>query len=182
VDWLNRYDRAELPPQGLPDQTVRVGRRGRNVIRVHAVNFRYTPPKGPAAGAVTGVGKVAILVQLTLAGELDIVWRRQGVRDQAGAEALVALLDGLLVSHLDTPTPVILASPTRRFVQKSRVFHPPGAMICQGQCAVKMLGGPLTYKELSPIGSTSSPSATAVPPGPCRRIPRGNGVNSSVPL
>ncbi|HEX9499984.1 MAG TPA: hypothetical protein VF926_16780, partial [Mycobacterium sp.] len=78
----NRYDRAELPPQGLPDQTVPVGRRGRNVIRVHAVNFRYTPPKGPAAGAVTGVGKVTILVQLTLAGELDIVaqWNRRAAR------------------------------------------------------------------------------------------------------
>src|SRR3982074_747177 len=86
VDSLNRYDRAELPPHGLPDQAVPVGRGGRNVIRVHALTFRYTPPKGPAAAAVTGVGKVMILVQLTLAGELDIVWRRQGARDQAGVE------------------------------------------------------------------------------------------------
>jgi hypothetical protein len=101
---------------------------------------------------VTGVGKVLIQVQLTLAGELDIVWRRPGARDQAGAETLVALRDGLLVSHLDTPTPVIQASATRRFLQQSRVFQPPGAMICQGECVVKILGetldaqGTLAYR------------------------------------
>jgi hypothetical protein len=87
------------------------------------------------ASAVTCVGKVAISVRLAFDGELDIVWRR---RDSAVAELPSVLLDGLLVSQLDKPSPSILTGPTRRFVQRARVFQPPGTMVCRGECAVEI--------------------------------------------
>jgi hypothetical protein len=105
---------------------------------MRSLNFRYLPPKGPVAAAATGVGKVAITVRLTFDGELEVGWRRQGTRERADAEMLAVLLDGLLVSNLDKPTPAILTGPTHRFVQKTRVFQPPGTMVCRGECAVRI--------------------------------------------
>jgi hypothetical protein len=82
------------------------------------------------------VGKVAISVRLTFDGELDVVWGRRDASDSADAEPVAVLLDGLLVRHLDTPSPSILAGPTHRFVQRARAFQPPGTMVCRGECAV----------------------------------------------
>jgi hypothetical protein len=100
--------------------------------------FRYTPPKGPVAGAVTGVGKVAVSVRLGYDGELDIVRHRDSTRKQASAETLAILLDGLLISKLDSVSPSILTPPSRRFVQTSQGFVPPDTMVCQGECLVEI--------------------------------------------
>jgi len=100
--------------------------------------FRYTPPKGPVAGAVTGVGKVAVSVRLGFDGELDIVRHPGSTKKQASAETLAILLDGLLISRLDSVSPSILTPPSRRFVQTSQGFLLPDTMVYQGECLVEI--------------------------------------------
>jgi hypothetical protein len=106
---------------------------------VRTWTFRYAPPKGPVAGAVTGVGKVAVSVRLGFDGELDV--RHPGsTRKQASAATLAILLDGLLVSGLDSVSPTILTPPSRRFVQTSQDFLRPDTMVHHGACLIEVRG------------------------------------------
>jgi hypothetical protein len=131
--------------------------------------FRYTPPKGPVAGAVTGVGKVAISVRLGFDGELDVVRHRDSTRKQASAETLSILLDGLLISRLDSVSPSILTPPSRRFVQTSQGFLRPETMVYQGECLVEIRGetldaeGILSYR-LDVVARWNGRAAGLLPP------------------
>jgi len=128
--------------------------------------FRYLPAETTVASAVTGVGKVAISVRLAFHGELDIMSRRH---DRAVAELPSALLDGLLVSRLDQPAPSILTGPTHRFVQRARVFQPPGTMACRGECAIDITKETFTAQgilgyRLDVTARWTRRAADAVPP------------------
>jgi hypothetical protein len=95
---------------------------------------RVRLPASPLAGATTGVGRVRVTVLLTFDGTLDVHCRA------ADVDLLAALADGLFVSGLDSPSPVVHAAAGHRFTQLRTTFQPPGTMAFEGDSSLRLRG------------------------------------------
>ncbi|WP_370946728.1 hypothetical protein AB5J62_03885 [Amycolatopsis sp. cg5] len=99
---------------------------------MYSQTYGYQPPRGPVAGATTGLGKVTVSVLLSFDGELVAVWHGGGDRP----DPLASLLKGLFVSGLDTGAPVVRGGTGTRFRQTGLDFRPPDTKVSIGRCAV----------------------------------------------
>lgn len=94
--------------------------------------YGYQPPRGPVAGASTGLGKVTVSVLLAFDGELVV--SHHGDVDRP--DPLKLLLKGLFVSGLGTAAPMVRAGTGTRFRQTGLEFRAPDTKVSKGQCEV----------------------------------------------
>lgn len=102
------------------------------------VSFLYTLPTGPVAGAAADIGHVAVTIELTLSGELDVV-AVAAARDAPRAGALTALramAKGLMIRGLGSATPSISATAGHRFTQRRHDFRAPNTITFAGDCRI----------------------------------------------